>query len=104
MSMEKRFRSDGALEPLAFRLNRTLTWQDVYNGQDDNAQRSSIKAVLGKYGIDEATGRGRPRYGQYLRQRQDSGSRLGRIRKSNARGGACLSRGSERRDRFSGFS
>lgn len=46
MSMGQRFGENGQVEPLGERLNKSISWQDVLDAQEDDVQRALIRSTL----------------------------------------------------------
>lgn len=51
MSMDERITGEGLVQPLGNRLNKVVTWGDVLDAQDDDAQRATLEGFLAAKGI-----------------------------------------------------
>lgn len=58
MSVDERFGRAGESEPLAIRLNKAVTWNDVLESQSDESQKNLIRSILDDNGIALGTSPG----------------------------------------------
>jgi hypothetical protein len=54
-SADTRFGDGGEILPLAYRMNKNVSWNDVFAAQEDPQKKASVQGLLEKNGIDAAT-------------------------------------------------
>ncbi|MEW6055064.1 MAG: hypothetical protein AB1540_00490 [Bdellovibrionota bacterium] len=56
--MDEKYGDTGGIEPLGGKLNKTITWQDVIDGQENDFKKAKVEGVLRdlNFGNDEAAG------------------------------------------------
>lgn len=56
--MDTKFGGSGGAEPLGYKLNKVVSWQDVINGQKDDIQKAVVEGKVGSLGFDKNSAAG----------------------------------------------